>query len=103
MKVVGRFLPHSGSLNLWHIEITHSAVAWGCSHASTVDSSPLPPLMDCRLGLELFNCKDTISNWAACFSMHKFLHNREISLGKFWKQVEMLKEFGEDCFLHGQF
>lgn len=40
---------------------------------------------------------------ACLFQDVKIPPQQEISPEKFWKQVEMLKEFGEDGFLHGQF
>lgn len=91
------------SWNLCHNRTTHFAVLKAASilHGGFSSCSSANVLWAWLEITQLW--KHRTSNWFSGFSMHKFLHSREISLGKFWKQVEMLKEFGEDCFLHGQF
>lgn len=91
---------------------------WNLRHAGVPQLSTCLRLLTCLRGgflsysatsvipawLEIIQLwRHRISNRSACSSGHEFLHHGEISLGKFWKQGEMLKEFGEDCFLHGKF
>lgn len=64
---------------------------------SKTNSSPLS--CSCSLGLRSFNGADTASQVSLSVSLCADASTSvEISLGKFWKQVEMLEKSAGDCF-----